>query len=1724
MEDQLKAFIRKRSAVKGSITKITNAVKDPGSLSKQALILQEERLRASFQKYEDLNLEICALNPDDDDSTAVEETYLTTLTVIKETSAKLERMDSNSVNGKDHNCYTKLPAINVPTFTGMYTEFPTFIGLFNSLIHKNNKLDNIQKFFYLRNFLQGEPHDLVKNLTVCSENYEEARKLLIERYDNDFLTSCEHIYSVLDIIPFTKCTASNIRNLLCIFKQQLAALKNLGHKVEQWDIVVLCILLRKLDTICRREFHLVSGKKPTVAMLTEFLEKRALALENAEQVGKSSSTPKTAHVAMVRGAKCSGAATDTATDASATRGRGCLLCKSNHKLFNCPKFKLMPASDRINFVTSQNLCVICLNNHNKKCRFHFKCQVCKEQHNTLLHEDKAPSPVTLMSEITTQQVLLPTANVKLIANNGTEVHVKALLDSGSQASFITNELVSLLQLQVNQVNIPLTGIGNTVNKINESVNLQLHSLNYDYKVNVTCYLLNKITTKLPQKRFDINQLVLPTNLLLADKTFNEPSNIHILLGADVVFQVLLPSEPGAVLPSAAEQCNEESTLATPSIINTRFGYVIAGNIQSPHTHPVINLHCNTCDSELTTNLSEFWKTESVPETFLESQSEHDLCETIFCDNVQLDTKNNKIQVVLPLKLQLESVNQVLGDSLHLALKRFYTLESRFKKDLFLFKLYKEFIDEYLKQGHGTVIDISQYNLTTDPVYFLPHHPVLKLDKKTTKCRVVFDGSMKTNNKTSLNDLLINGPVVQRELVDVLLLFRVNEYFFITDIKNMFRNILLHSDYRSLQNILWRDSPKDDVKCIQLNTVTYGLKSSSYLATRCLKLLADQYKNELPVAAFIINNSTYVDDILHSEVTQEKIVEAKQQLSKLLEFGSFQLHKWVSNSPELLKEIPQNQQHFDEVDLQKNNFSLKTLGINYNTKLDCFIMSCPHTGESMPQSKREILSFISKFYDPLGLAGPIVVIAKCIMQKLWLNKQGWDCLLNNDLLKLWHDFYNSLLAMKPLPIQRHIGLHNTSFAQIIGFSDASSTSAYGCCVYLRVVDSTGNAKISLLCSKSRVNPLSQSLSVPRLELNAALLLAKLVTRVHCVLVTKMHIQDVILYSDSQIVLAWLQTNINTLKAYVANRVKVISQLTQQYTWMYVSTNDNPADCLSRGVMPHELVDHPLWWQGPTFLCSREYKPQVNMPPLPQDLPEVKDNSACLSAMVCTTSDELPLCLDFLEKFSSINTMIRVLAYILRFKKNAKLKDDKNRLNYITTSELNESLKMIVKYEQQKYLAEDIHILKCNKAIVKGNLKPLFPFIDDHGLVRVGGRLENASISYTQKHPIVLPRDSNVTNLIILNEHLTNLHAGPKLVLSSIKQRFWIVHGIRQVKKVLHKCTICFRLKAEAAKQLMGSLPPDRVNACRPFQKVGLDYAGPISLKMLRIRKPVITKGYVCLFVCFVTKAIHLELASDLKTETFIACLNRFISRRGLPTDIYSDNASTFRCARSQLDELYKLHNSPTHQKQVCQFSAQKAIKFHFLPCYSPVFAGLAEAGVKSVKYHLKRVLLKSILTYEELCTVLCQIEAILNSRPLMPLSNDVDDYSCITPGHFLIGTALNTYPNPNVTMLTASQFWKTCNDMKNNFWKVWNKHYLNLLQSRPKWQNIQPNVKIGTLVILRDDNLSPLYWPLARITNIYPGKDGKVRVVEVKTSNGHTHKRAVMKICVLPLECNDLGTN
>jgi hypothetical protein len=1705
MSEDLRRLIAARGQVKGTITKLFRFVNEPEAKksTRSEINVKKDRLMKAFVEYCDFNVEISILDTaNSEDFSDMEDKYFQALAFFEESERKLAGISSGT--SSENAC--RLPPISLNKFDGEVSSYIDFISLFKSVVDSNSTLSECTKFYHLKALLVGEPASLIQHLQLTAENYSTALQLLDDRYHNTNRLINLHINALLDLKQVVKCTAPALRELISKTKQHVGALKNLEVPTEFWDAILIAILQRKIDSYSLRCYHLELKENTThnLNLFLNFLAQRASALEmvaDGSQQGQPSPPLSNRRASL---------AAAVGKPALQKRTVLCNFCQSKfHKLYQCEKFKLATVLDRVNHVNKCDLCELCLNKHgSSRCRLLLKCAICKQNHNSLLHQEEASEPVMLpkvssLSMSRTDNVLLPTIKVGLLDSNGKMIHVRALCDSGSQVSFMRAALATRLGCKLYNESTSFVGVCDSANTVKQKTEVNIYSNTNKVHTKVTCCVIDTITSDLPQFEINRGQINLPPNILLADPEFDDCQPISILLGCDIFFKILR-REQLPVIP------------AELYLHNTSFGYVVAGRV--PHgsrvKHPTAGNFCGHVgvqssglsdqSDDLAFIMQQFWKCDSVPEIYREATTEQDLAEEIFSKSVVL--KNNRFQVDLPLKQSLTDLN--MGDSLSRALKRFHNLEKRFEKDPVLFQKYRAFIEEYLSLGHAQYVDISRYDLEGGKVFILPHHPVYS-NSKTTHLRVVFDGSMLTSRNISLNDMLLNGPVVQNDLFSILILFRLHRYILIADIQKMFRQTKLNPEHCALQNILWRDSPTESIKCIQLQTVTYGQKSSTFLATRCLVELAQRYKEQYPLAAEVLMNNTYVDDVNTGCNDLKQLIETKCQLTDLLKLGGFALHKWCSNNKQLLEDIPKQLQSMSDIDFcQEEDASIKTLGITYKINSDTLNISSPGglPCEVESYTKRQVLSVIGKFFDPLGLAGPIVVAAKLIMQRTWQLNIAWDSHIPQDLANEFKSFLHSLNMMQSIPVNRNINTQNLKTAELVGYADASAK-AFGCCIYFRTINEDGQVAISLLCSKSRVNPITP-LTMPRLELNATLLLATLTRKVRDQ-ITKLGIEiKVHLHSDSQVVLAWLGTEPARLSVYAANRVNQIKEVIKEATWSYVATADNPADCLSRGVEPHMLKDNELWWNGPQCLKDPNHN-YSNEFRLPSDLPEMK---------VCTNAVASNQGVQLLSKYSSIQKLKRIVAIIYRFFNNCKANRANRIFSRVSCKELDSALKVIIRTTQGEHFAQEAQALLCNKPI-ESNLKKLNPFLDAQGVMRVGGRLQQANLPFYQRHPIILPKRSNITKLIISDEHRISLHASAKIIMGNLSQRYYLADCKRVIKNVVHRCITCFKLKAKASQQLMGSLPADRVTPNRVFSKVGVDFGGPFLIKMHRVRKPVIYKAYIALFVCFTTKAVHIELVSSLTTECFLECLKRFIARRNRPSVIYCDNAQTFKGAQNQLRQLYLLQDSKDHQNAVANFATERGIEFSFVPSYSPVFGGLWEAGIKGAKYHLKRVVGQQVLTYEELNSVVIQVEGVLNSRPLLALQSiDPDEMSYLSPAHFLTGTSLSTYPEPDVTEVPINRlaFWKQCTRMMQSFWKEWSRLYLTQLQSRPKWHKSVPNIDKGTLVLIRDNNAPPLTWQTARVVETFPGPDGKVRALSVKTARGSIIRTSVMKVSVLPI--------
>lgn len=1592
-----------------------------------------------------------------------------------------------------------IPKITLPRFDGSYLKWTEFHDLFSSLIIMQ-PLAPVQKMWYLKTHLTGEAANLIKHFTATGENFEAAWATVQDRYNNKRLLVNKLVQELVDAPK--KTASDHYKSLHDKTKECLLSLQNLHINTSSWDPLLLPILLKGLDqdTRLRYEQSLAQPREvPTIHDFLKFLEMHFQSREAMNQKEKSSSK--------------------VCASASSSRllADRCALCKmSSHQLYQCERFKQLQPHERLNFVQKQRLCVNCLRtgHASKQCPSR-SCLKCNKKHNSLLHleNNKYSSTSSSNTAIKAKTAVIPetplyptktgtaslaaankqsspslvilgTAVVK-IKTDSSEIECRALLDSGSQINCISDGLVKRLGIPKQPTSANINGIGSTKTKIQHRVNVMLHSRINGFATQFEAFVLPRIISPQPAQFIEVSEWKVPKNLVLADPNFNRPGKIDLLLGAEHFLQLL-----------SVGQIKLSPQL--PIIQNTLLGWVISGKI---HEKESTNFSCGvfTTNETLEASIAKLWELDEIKSSKKPLSVAERRCEEIFAQSTTRDNKNRFI-----VKIPFHQKPQILGESYKIALNRFLSLENRLQKNPSLREQYTKFMDEYEDMEHMTMISPDSI---PSPHYFIPHHCVLRPDSTTTKLRVVFDASAKTTSGHSLNDLMYVGPTVQSELFSILLRFRIPRFVFSTDVEKMYRQVLIDPKDRQFQLIIWRKDASKPLTYYQLNTVTYGTRAAPYLATKCLQQLAKENATHYPLAAQFLQENFYVDDGLGGSDNLNTAIHLQEQLQQIMRQSNFNLRKWCANHPQLLKNVPQGD---IEVNLDfegtKSN-SISTLGLTWLPKEDQLCVKV-NVSDSKRVTKRTVTSDLARIFDPLGLLSPIVVTAKIFIQELWKLKFDWDQALPESMHTKWISFRKELDELKQLKISRHIfNGEKAGAVQLHIFSDASEK-AYGAAAYLRSVMKNGTVLTRLLCAKSRIAPLKTQ-TIPRLELCAAVLGAQLATRIK----TDLQLTtQVWCWTDSEIVLSWINSPAS-LNTFVANRISTILENTQAEQWRHVSTTCNPADILSRGIAPRHLKNCCLWFYGPPFLHGKE----IVWPPTFNSNLAIPTNLERKERQVLVTTTTEPDLIYQINHGNSFRRLQHIIGYILRFINNIKGKRDVRQPHKsLTTIELNKALTIILKQMQaSEFSAETQHLTKYKELRGSSNLSNLSPFLDAEGLIRVGGRLEASPLDYDSKHQWLIPYNDPIAKLLFEMIHKDNKHCGTQTLLGIVRQRFWPIKGKVMARATIHRCTTCSKAKPALFHQIMGNLPSARVTPARPFVNSGVDYCGPITVHYkVRGKRP--HKAYIAIFCCFSTKAVHLELVSDLTTDAFIGAIKRFTGRRGHCQNLYCDNATNFVGTRNKLAELVSAIYTDEGKEAIKNACSKKGIQFNFIPPRAPHFGGLWEAAVKSAKHLLIRSLANASLTYEELETLIIEIEAILNSRPISPLSNDPNDIGALTPGHFLIGEPLTAQIDAVAKPTTASLAtrWKLVSMLKHNFWGRWSRDYLNELQYRHKWKEHSKHLTPGTIVILKEDNTPVMKWPLGRVIKVYKGEDDVVRVADVKTASGIL-KRAVHYLAPLP---------
>ena len=1010
----------------------------------------------------------------------------------------------------------------------------------------------------------------------------------------------------------------------------------------------------------------------------------------------------------------------------------------------------------------------------------------------------------------------------------------------------------------------------------------------------------------------------------------------------------------------------------------------------------------------------------------------------------------------------------LDSNRQMAENRFRSLLNRFQRQPEFEVDYRAAVQKYLDQGYASRVP--------DPAsarYFLAHHGVYK----GKKLRVVYDAAAAFKGKC-LNDAIISGPALQPSLAAVITRFREGEIAWASDIEAMFSRFRLSSEDRNYFCFLWKEKDAAEPIVCRMDRLPFGVNCSPFVAIYTVRrILEDAGVPENVIQA--VKERMYVDDYLGSASSVAEAVQEAVTVKNVLSSSDLNLQGWISNSSDFLQAVSRTEQAGDPASIHPltGEGTEKVLGIVWDTKADLLGFKVSKVLDSA-FSRVDLISKVASVFDPLGTASPLIVKAKIRLRVLGLKGLGWADLIAGDDEVWWRNWFLSLEQLNTLKMPRCLFPDQVqiSMVELHAFGDASEE-AYAAVIYLRVVYSDGRILVRQVKAANKIAP-KKTISIPKLELNAALLSARLLQTVHSILEPR--IQRRFLWTDSSTVRNWIRATAAYYQVFVSNRVGEIQTITEPEEWRFVPGVLNPADLATRSSLDKQPIPS-LWLNGPDFLLQPEDGWPVDLPWLA--VTEEMRSSRSYSAAVKRDAD---------------------------YWKDIRIGPD----NIPALSKLDEKYQELVKACQSEVYGEELHRLKKGKPLHStSSLLTLAPVLAPDGVLRLGGRAGRAKLPYDQLHPPLLPGNHPLTEKIIIAFHEHLKHVGTDFLLTYIRQHFWITSGREAVKRIRRNCFICRRNRAQPGAQLMGDLPHSRLDSgSLPFTRTAVDLFGPFEIGLVRNRT---AKRWGVLFTCMVTRAVFLELFPSLSTSEFLLALRKFISLYRKPEVIHSDNGTNFvgaeRELREAVEKMYADEAIPDFLKEV-------SIKWTFQPARTPHFGGTHESLVRSTKKALYNALEQEggkfrYPTEDLFRTLLYEVAGLLNTRPLTYASSDPEDFRPLTPNDFLNRPPTSYPPAGSFDDASPREHYRYLQRVLNLFWSMWKTVYLQSLAARKKWQIKRPNLEVGDVVLEVNKNFRRGEWSIGHVTKVFPGTDGCVRAVDIQLPTG-IFRRGITELCLL----------
>ena len=1722
---KMESLRRSRKGHKSHITVLRNKI--PNVLQKNDITELKglcESLTKAIEKVENLDEQISSLITEDEAITqeitqAGEYNFSVRVDIHKLNEAITAALPSTSYI-PPKSVGVKLPKLNIKKFDGDFTQWNSFWDIYEASVHRRTDIEGVEKFTYLKGLLEGDALKLVEGFNLEARYYDEAVKLLQDTFGQQTEIKMSFVKKLLQLESPDACPEA-LQEFRSNFECQIRSLKALNLTLDElYTILLYCKLPASVSETIKR--------KAEENWLNFDTFKKQLESEiNNLRTFKGDFSTSLGHTKIVQSVS---PVSTLVVQSKKTRLSTCSLCKASHFWAKCPKHISREA--KFSKLKELGLCYVCAqkghsstkckrNNCGNGCTFNHHICLCpkakgnnKPKGNNRSKEDndfKGSSDqgekdkgvqVTTLSvgsssnrptEVTHKSVL-PTATVALKGKGKHTVKARGLLDPCSERTFVCKSLLNSLKYKLKgTVKLRLHGYCSSVPENTYDV----VTLFIPYRENLIG-LESIVVDELPQYNKEFSVVAALSELKrvkLADKEFNLPveeqSPIKLLIGVDNVYNilhpgfkkigklVLLPSIFGYVLTGSYKDKTSVDEVNVVSILK-----LATTPVEEYLEHPSALENVKTSPSEM----ESLWTMDhmGICDTEIDNQDKEVLKN--FENTVTYSEEERQYVVSLPWKVN----HPPLPSNFGLALNRLKSLCKRFEMDREFMTHYTNVLNE--QEARGFIERVSDKYCNDS--HYLAHHGV-KRDSRTTPVRIVFDCSARRDAVSpSLNDCLWTGPTLTSDLLKILLKFRLNKFACTSDIEKAFLMVQLREEDRNFTRFLWFENPENpesNLIVYRFKVVLFGARSSPFLLNATIRKHLSLLDND----EYNLKECLYVDNLLYTDQNEETLIQFFHNSCKIFAKAHLYLKEWISNSTEL-QTLVSNYGVAGEI---KELY--KVLGLGWKIEDDSLRL----VGSTLPPkrvTKREILRCISRIFDPLGYMLPVTIKSRIFLQEIWRIKVDWDDNLSTEFMKLWEDLFKDLKECYNISIPRQL-LLNPSNLSLHLFSDASNK-AYGCVAYV-VSEGASN----LIAAKARVAPL-KNLSVPKLELTAALLSARLAKFILETYKT-LNFNQTYIWIDSRVTISWLISN-KPLQVYVRNRVDEIHSLIPDAIFAYINTKENPSDLVSRGISASLLRNSSLWWEGPSWLKDRELWP---MEAKIEDSNQVGTNVMCITDVhvfrVKEDADEL---MDW-KRFSSFRKFVRTMAWMLRYRDNIRKPASERKLEELSLEEEKEATSHVLKLLQRAEFAEEYVYLK------KGETKKLH-LVDqlnlylDEGLIRCRGRLAMADLPAETKFPLLMPKRHPITVILIRDAHKAVAHMGMNATVAEIRRNYWIPQIRQCVRKVLNACVICKKVQGKSYKApAVPPLPEFRVKCQEPFSVTGIDYTGAM---LVRNNHNQTGKVYIILFTCPVSRAIHMELVNNLSCHTFLLAFRKFCNRRIFPSLILSDNATTFVAAAGFLKELAESHVVQEHLLEI-------KCSWQFIPARAPWFGAVWERLIGLVKTCLKKVLGQALVTFEELNCILTELEAIINNRPLCYDPGDLNQLEILTPNHLLYGRRQRTFPKEIISWEeissdptlgsteTVTKRFKYISHLCDHMWHRWKREYLSALRETHN-NNVRGAVwpKLGEIVLIHDEG-PRAKWKLGRIIGLFPGGDGVTRVVQLKTSVG-VITRPIVKLYPLEL--------